>query len=316
MTKRLRRSRWGRGLRRAMLRPVFRGTVRLLRWAACGLSHRSAMAVAGPLGRSFYALFFWWRRAAVDNLLRAFPEWTRAQVRQCARDVFVCFTKTALEFLRSREIEEAEFRSLMRIHGLDLVTEAVASGRGVLLLAAHYDNWEWLGRGIAMEGLPVTVIVRGNNDPKLEWLINETRAAHGLTVVDRKDVRGALRALRRGEVVGVLPDQNQLANPVFVEFFGRPAATAPGPYEFAARTGALVVHGTARRAADDSHDAWITPAALPQSTGDPREDARSFMQVAATELERRIREQPEQWLWIHKRWRTQPGEETTGRGDD
>jgi KDO2-lipid IV(A) lauroyltransferase len=299
-----------------MLRPVFRGIVRLLRWAACAPPHRSAMSVAAPLGRLFYAVFFWWRRTAIDNLARAFPEWTPAQVRQCARGVFVCFTKTAFEFLRSRKVGEAEFRSLMRIHGLDLLKEAVDAGRGVLMLAAHYDNWEWLGRRLAMEGLPVTVIARGNNDPKLEALVNETRAAHGLTVVDRRDVRAALRALKRGEVVGVLPDQNQLTSPVFVEFFGRPAATAAGPYELAARTGALVVHGITQRAPDDSHDAWITEATFPPPTDDARADAQGFMQAAATELERMIRERPEQWLWIHKRWRTQPGEERTGRGDD
>jgi KDO2-lipid IV(A) lauroyltransferase len=266
------------------------------------------MAWAENAGRLFFRLCPWWRRTAESNLAQAFPEWGPAQVRDCARRVFVNFSKTLMEFLGARRLDEEAFREVVRLHGFEAVREAAAEGKGIIYLAAHYDNWEWVGRRLAMEGIPLTVVARRHGDPKLEALIHETRAAHGLSVSDRDDIRSTLRALKRGEAIGILPDQNYMTGGGFVEFFGRPASTAFGPYHLHQRTGAKVFHALSRRAEDDSHDVYLWPMDVPEPTGDAEADAKAFMQRAVTDLEAWIREEPSQWLWIHKRWKTQPEE--------
>lgn len=285
--------------------------VRLLRAIACAGSHKRALRVAGGLGRVFHFLFFWWRSTARENLRRAFPEWSEREVRRCARLVFVNLAKTVFEFLRSRNIGDDEFRTLVRFHGAEHLAAARNAGKPLVLIAAHYDNWEWLGRRIVLEGFPLTVVARAQDDPRLTALVNETRAVHGYRVVDRSDVRGAMRALRRNEVLGILPDQNTAESGAFVEFFGRQASTAVGPYRLARRSGAGLVLALSRRAPDDTHDGYILPLDVPAPTGDDEADEVAGMQAITKAIEAWIRVEPAQWLWVHKRWRTRPpGEET------
>jgi len=285
---------------------VSRGAVRVLRALAMALPHRAAMRVAGVVGVLVYRVCFWWRRVAERQLTEAFPEWPLYRVRGTARLVFVNFAKTMFEFMRSRRVEPDAFRRLNRLHGYEHIARAMEAGRPAILLAAHYDNWEWVGRRLVMEGATVSVIARSQDDPLLTRLIDDTRASGGLRVVDRDDVRGALRALRNGEALGIVPDQNVIAGGVFVEFFGKPAATVVGPYRMAKRFDAVVLHALSRRRPDDTHDVHIFPAELPEPTGDDETDVAAWTQAWTRGLERWIRHTPEQWLWFHKRWRTQP----------
>ncbi len=296
---------------------VSRGAVRVLRGLATALPHSTAMRAAGAVGALAHHVCFWWRRIAERQLAQAFPEWPAHRVHGTAKLVFVNFAKTMFEFLRSKRVMGDDFRRLNRLHGYEHMARAFEAGRPVVLLAAHYDNWEWVGQRLCVEGAKVSVIARSQDDPRLTQLIDETRAAGGLKVVDRDDVRGALRALRSGEALGIVPDQNVVAGGVFVEFFGRPAATVVGPYRMAKRFDAVVLHALSRRRPDDTHDVHIFPADLPEPTGDDDIDVVAWTQAWTRGLEAWIREAPEQWLWFHKRWRTQPedGARTEAEGD-
>lgn len=286
------------------------GALRLFRALACSLPHRPAMGLAGRLGGMCFRIMPWWRRVAVEQLARAFPEWSEAEVRRCARSVFANFVKTAFEFFRSRQVPDEKLRELVRLEGMDCLQEGLARGKGVILLAAHYDNWEWLGRRIAIDaGVPFSVIARSQDDERLTRFIDETRIAGGLRVVDRDDVRGALRALRRGEILGIVPDQNVVTGGVFVEFFGRPAATVQGPVRLAARTGAAIYHCLSYRRADETHDGCIFPVAGAPAVGETEEEVGAYTQAWTRGLERWIRDVPDQWLWFHRRWKTQPAPE-------
>lgn len=296
-------------LRRALSQPVFRAIVWLLRSLATALGRKRSLRLARGIGILLCRLCPWWRRTAESNLSQAFPEWDRAQVQRCAADVFTNLAKTLFEFLCSKGLDDDEFRTQVRIHGFDAVHEAVRNGRPVIYLAAHYDNWEWVGRRLALEGVALTVIARRQDDPKLEALLSDTRAANGMSVSDRDDIRSSLRALQRREAVGILPDQNSFGPGDFIQFFGRPASTVYGPHRLWQRTGAAMFHTLSRRASDDSHDVHVWPMAIPEQSGDNEADAHAFMQEAARVLEAWIREEPSQWLWIHKRWKRQPDEE-------
>jgi KDO2-lipid IV(A) lauroyltransferase len=293
-------------LRRAVSQPVFRAMVWLLRSLATTLGHRRSIRLARGISILLCRLCPWWRKTAESNLSQAFPEWDRAQVRRCAAEVFTNLTKSLFEFLCSKSLDDDEFRAQVRIHGFEAVHEAIRGGRPVIYLAAHYDNWEWVGRRLALEGVPLTVIARRHDDPKLEALVSDTRAANGMSVSDRDDIRSSLRALQRCEAVGILPDQNTFGPGGFIRFFGRPASTVYGPHRLWQRTNAAVFHTLSRRASDDSHDLHVWPMDIPEQSGDKEADAHAFMQEAARALEAWIREEPSQWLWIHKRWKRQP----------
>lgn len=278
--------------------------VSLVRRLACAGSHAVAMRRAARLGRLAHRLFAGWRRTAERQLAQCFPEWSADEVASCTRRVFVGFVKTMFEFLRGKQTSDEELLRLVRIEGIELVREAQAAGKPVIVLAAHYDNWEWAGRRLALAaGQPLSVIARSQDDDRLTRLIDDTRSAGGLIVIDRDDARGALRTLRSGGILGIVPDQNSVVSTTFPMFFGRPAATVIGPARLAARTGAAVFHYLARREADDSHTARIFPIA---DAPDPGEDAEGFTQAWTAGLERWIREVPDQWMWFHKRWKTQP----------
>jgi Kdo2-lipid IVA lauroyltransferase/acyltransferase len=292
------------------------GAIRFLRAVASAPPHRMAMRLASWIGVVSCVCLPWWRKVATRQLTESFPEWDARRVRRCTRAVFVSFAKTMFEFMRSRKTPDDTLREIFPMEGMELVREGVARGKGVIILAAHYDNWEWCGRRIAMEaGAPFTVIVRSQDDERLTRAIDETRMAGGLHVVDRDDVRGALRALRRGEILGIVPDQNVVAGGCFVDFFGRPAATALGPARFAAKTGAAVFHCLSRRRPDDTHLGSIFAMAEYERSDNPDEDAVLFTKAWTQGLEAWIREAPEQWMWFHKRWRTQPAAQEDEKGD-
>ena len=129
--------------------------------------------------------------------------------------------------------------------------------------------------------------------------MSDTRAANGMSVSDRDDIRSSLRALQRCEAVGILPDQNTFGPGGFIRFFGRPASTVYGPHRLWQRTNAAVFHTLSRRASDDSHDLHVWPMDIPEQSGDKEADAPPSCRRRPGP-EAWMQEEPSQWLWIHK----------------
>ena len=171
-----------------------------------------------------------------------------------------------------------------------------------------------VGARIAAEGYPLNVIARAQRDDRLTEYIRRTREVTGMRVLHREQsVRQSLRALRGNELVGILLDQNAGDDGVFVDFFGQPASTAPGAAAFALRTGAAVVPTFGWRKPDDSHVAEIGPALPLVETGDREKDILANTARYTKVIEERIREHPEQWFWLHKRWKSRPPAAPGGR---
>jgi KDO2-lipid IV(A) lauroyltransferase len=184
---------------------------------------------------------------------------------------------------------------------------AAAQGRGVLILTAHYGNWELLAAAHGLTGLPLSIVIRPLDHPLLDDLAARFRRRSGAElIIKRQAVREVLQALRRQRMVGVLLDQNATrAEGVFVPFFGVPASTSKGLAVLALRTGAPVVPVFLRRDPDRRGHRMDVGAPIPPPTdGDVATYTATFNQV----LEAAIRRAPEQWLWMHARWRTQPKE--------
>jgi KDO2-lipid IV(A) lauroyltransferase len=189
------------------------------------------------------------------------------------------------------------------------MSRAREEGRGVMFATAHCGNWEILSARLPVAGVPLISAVRELEDPRLDHLVTSTRTRFGTEIVPRGPAAGRqlARALGRNKVVGLLIDQDIRDVPgVFVPFFGRQAWTPSGAAMLAIRRGCPVVPGFIHRQPDGRHVAEIHPP-LPMPSGGSLEDQVEELTAAATSLiEGQIRNHPEQWVWMHRRWRRRP----------
>ncbi len=265
------------------------------------------MGVATRVGAGFgllaYALSRRYRRIAMQNLLRAFPEWSPAQARATTKRVFRNFGVALAEFLKAPSMSRAEIEKRLQVVGLEHLESALAQGKGVLLITGHFGNWELMARYLCMLGYPIWVIARHTEDPATTDLITLLRERSGYKVIMRDQaVRPVLKALRANEMVGILPDQN--AGDVFIEFFGQKAGSVAGPAVFHLRTGAPLVPLFNVRLPGDYHRVEILPPMQFEATGDLNADSERIMQALNDVLEEYVRRYPDQWLWLHDRWKS------------
>ncbi|HEU4440297.1 MAG TPA: lysophospholipid acyltransferase family protein [Methylomirabilota bacterium] len=277
---------------------------------ACLLAYLPApvdLAVGRRIGDLLWWLLPGRRRVALDNLRRGLgQELPPAALHRLGRRSFQHFGMNLVEgcryFLRPTEV----MLSRVRVEGGEQLKTAAAEGRGVLILTAHYGNWELLGAAHGLVGLPLSIVIRPLDHPVLDVLAARFRRRSGAElIVKRQAVREVIGALRRGRMVGVLLDQNATrAEGVFVPFFGVLASTSKGLALLALRTGAPVVPVFLRREADGGHCMEVGPPVPPPANADVVAYTAAFNQA----IEAAIRRAPEQWLWMHARWRTRPRE--------
>lgn len=248
------------------------------------------------------------RRIALSNLRQAFgQEMTDAQIKAIARAAYRNLGKSLMEFLKLPSLSEHEINRLITLQGTEHFGRALAQGKGVILLAAHFGNWELMGSKMALDGYPLHVIARDQDDEDLTILFARLREHGAMQVINRNQaVRQVLRCLKNNQVVGILADQNTAKGGIFVDFFGKLAATATGPAAFALRTGAPVVPAFCLRKPDDTHLGVIMPPMEITVSGDQEHDIRENTQRLTKLIEEQVRQHPDHWFWVHKRWKTRP----------
>jgi KDO2-lipid IV(A) lauroyltransferase len=254
----------------------------------------------------------WWvlprrRRVALENLRRSFGgERPPAELRRLGRRSFQHVGMNLVEVCRYLFRPTQVMLSRVRVEGREHFQAAAARGRGVLILTGHFGNWELLAAAHGLAGLPLSIVTRPLDHPLLDDLAARFRRRSGAELIDKRQaVREVLTALRRQRMVGILLDQNATrAEGVFVPFFGSPASTSKGLALLALRTGAPVVPVFLRREPDGGHCMEVGAALPPPEDGLVTSYTVTFNRV----LEATIRRAPEQWLWMHDRWRTRPRE--------
>jgi len=285
------------------------------------LPHSLAWRVAERLGLAAGSLMSRWKAVAESNLCRAFPELNSRARHQIRQDVYRNLGRVAVALAKVPYWTDHDVREHVDFVGLENFRDGEAKGRGVLLLTAHLGNWELgaLAHG-AVVG-PLHVMVRPIENGLVDRLVTCRREAHGNRVIKKRGAaREVLRVLERSGTVGILADQNTLASEaVFVNFFGSSAATNKGFAQLALRSNAAVVPAFARwDYSAKRHVVEYGPAIELIRTGSSAEDVVSNSQRFQKTLEDRIRMYPDQWLWIHQRWRTQPerrsGDERISQG--
>lgn len=255
------------------------------------------------LGLIAHALDAKHRERARANLRMVFPDWSEAKVKCVARACFAHFGKTAARFLRAPALSREEVLASVRCDGLQLIQDALGEGKGAILITAHIGNWERMAHYFALNGIPLSVIARDANDQVSNQVVNRTRHSQGVEVYPRGTAaRRVLRDLQKNRCVGILPDQN--AQQAFVPFFGIPAGTVLGPAMFHLHTGAPILTTFCIEKEDGSYEVKVARLELPERTGDREKDAAAIMERINLAIEQIVREYPEQWLWLHDRWRS------------
>ena len=248
------------------------------------------------------------RRIALANLARAYPELPVAERRRLARRSCQHLGMTLVELPRLLTAPLPETLARIRLEGIEHLHAAMREHGRALLLTAHLGNWEVLCAAHRLTEYGLSVVVRPLDAPWLDAVAGRLRRRTGVDVIDKRGaLRPVLEALRRGRMVGILLDQNAARREgVFVEFFGHPASTSRSLALLAVRTGAPVVPIFARRVSGTGHTVVIRPALPPPGANDPEAAVVELTARCTAEIERAIRETPEQWLWSHDRWRTRP----------
>jgi KDO2-lipid IV(A) lauroyltransferase len=240
------------------------------------------------------------------NLAMALPELDE-RARVCIADgVFRSIARLLVTFARFPRMNGGNVKEWIRYEGYQHFDDALRRGRGVLFATAHLGNWELSAFAHALLSQPMYVIVRPLDNRRIDMLVTSHRALSGNVILDKRDsVRPILKALRENRAVGVLVDQNaSLEEGTFVNFFGVSACAFTGFARIAARSGAAVIPGFALWSDSERRYVLRFDPAI-EMTGDEKADTARIQQ----RLEQIIREYPDQWLWIHRRWRTRPSGE-------
>lgn len=245
------------------------------------------------------------RRAAEANLKACFGDrFTAAERRRILLMSCQNMITSPLELFKLAQMEPDAVRALVDVEGEEHIRAAVAQGRGVIVVTGHYGNWELLGGYLGLMGYDLAVLARDSSDPQTAGLVNAARRRLGIAAVLSRDaVREMTEWLAQGKVLGVLPDQRQAVGGRWLDFLGRPATTALGPAVLSLRTGAVLVLGFARRTSGGRfHVVFYPPIQRPEGLR-RAEMIEAYAQKVNDALGYEISLHPEQWLWMHDRWR-------------
>jgi KDO2-lipid IV(A) lauroyltransferase len=269
-----------------------------------------ARLLAGLLAVFVYWTFGRLRRVGVRNLELAFPQLRSKRRRaELLRGVYRSLGWQLVEFCRMARYTPENTRNWIRTEDLENYLAAQARGKGVLIVTGHLGAWELSSFYHSLMGYPMGMVIRRLDNRRLDDYVNAIRCLHGNRVLHKDEfARGLLTAMRAGETVGILMDTNMRPpQGVFVEFFGRPACTASGLARVALKTGAAVLPGfMVWEAAEKKYVLHFGPELKFEQTGDTEADAIAATQQCAAATEEWIRRYPDQWLWIHRRWKTRP----------
>jgi Kdo2-lipid IVA lauroyltransferase/acyltransferase len=256
-----------------------------------------------------FASFGRLRRTGRRNLQLAFPDWSERQRLHVLRDSFRNLGRLLAVFSHFNGKDLKELRSLIDCEGLEHIDAARADGKAVILFTGHLGAWELTSFALSMFGHPLSFLVRRIDNSKIEALVDRARTRLGNRTIDKRAAaREMLQTLQAGETLGILVDLNTHEREgIFVDFFGVPASTTFALAKLALRTGATVLPVFAPW--DERQGRFLLKVDRPlaiEKTGNEETDVRRLTQQFTSVVEDYVRKYPDQWLWIHRRWRIRP----------
>jgi KDO2-lipid IV(A) lauroyltransferase len=265
----------------------------------------TAQAIGARLGEIAYRIIGGRRRVAMENLRRAFPDRPESELAGIARGAFRNYGITFVELLWAPNFTPAAFDRLIHAPDRGRIAELHGRGKGLVLLTAHFGNWELVALCLThLSGLGVSVIIQHQNNELADRLISAHRALFGNKLIPRGiSVREILSMLDHGGIVALAADQAGPKEGVFVDFFGRSVATPQGPAAFALRGPTPILMAFMIRRPDRTYDMVFEPVPMDDLAGKSLENVTELTGRHTAILERYVRAHPDQWLWMHRRWK-------------
>jgi KDO2-lipid IV(A) lauroyltransferase len=279
------------------------------------MPRRPALLAMRLLGRLAFPLARAARQRATNHLSRVYAtEKSQQEITAMARAVFVHFATVAGDILRMPNLIRNNINNLVTARGTGHLDKAFQAGKGMILVTSHFGNWEVLAAWLAQNGYPMKVVGTTMFDPRLDKILVEIRNSAGNTNIARgKATRDIIRTLKKGEAVGMLIDQDTKSQGVFVNFFDKPAHTPTGPAVLARRLNVPIIPVFMYLNKDLNYELECQPPLELVKTDDEENDITVNTQKISDAYEAIIRRYPEQWVWMHKRWKTQPIAETDNK---
>ena len=262
--------------------------------------------LGGFAGKVAYLILGRYRKITLENLQHAFgSQKTPSEIRRIAGKVFENLGKNAAEMLNFPKLSPGNIGRLVEVVGIDNVAKAFDSGKGTIILTGHFGNWELLAVMIRVLGYPGAAIGRRIYFHKYDAFLNYLRRTHDVNVIYRDDSpKKILRVLKSNRIIGILADQDvDSVDGVFVSFFGKEAYTPSAPVLLARASGAAIIPSFIIRHNGKHTLIFGDPVQL-EDTGDKEKDLVSNTQKWSDIVESYIRRYPEQWVWMHRRWKT------------
>ncbi|MFH1784213.1 MAG: lysophospholipid acyltransferase family protein [bacterium] len=281
---------------------IFMFFVHLLPWKA-------AYALGVFLGSLLHIIFGSRTRLARQNIDKAIGKGMSDKEKdQLVRNVYRNFGKTLIEFVKIIRWDNAALRRMVKIEGIENLKKACESNKGVILLTGHIGNWHVMGMALGSHGYKVTNVIKRQKNPWVaHWIVDQVYRARMKSIFqNNKNPRQIIKALRNREIVEFLGDLHAGDRGIFVDFMGRPASTFTGPVILAIRTGAPIVVAVDVRNPDNTHTAFIDEPIYLDRSRTSDEDVHDSLGVITKGLESYILKYPDQWFWLHNRWKTQP----------
>lgn len=267
------------------------------------------LRLVGALGAALGSAVFRWtnfrKRVTMDNLRRAFPEESEEKLEEIARGAFESVGASLLEFMWTPRLTAELLREYVRIPDVELLHTVRKRGKGVVLLGAHFGNWELMAESLGVHiGESIHIIVKPQSNRYVDRVINEWRVRLGNQIVPMgRAVREVLGTLHSGGFVGILADQSAPRESLSVTFFGRQVPTFEGPAMFCLKTGASMVLCTVLRRVNRTYEVQLQEIPTGDLKNSAPESIKELTQRHVSATEQMIRVHPEQWLWMHKRWK-------------
>lgn len=262
----------------------------------------------GWIGARFFDWFADAREPLRDNLRHVMKNATPPEIDHVARNILRNHLKNYYDFFRSTRLTKDDIAKLVQVNGFENLENALARGKGVVFITAHFGNLDIVGQTFAIRGYKVTTPAEHVKPEILYQRIVATRAAKGLTLIPVDGPLLALvRALKKNEIVGLAADLDVTKSGIVVDFFDAPARLPDGHVQLALRTGAALLPAFSMRLPDNTFAAYAEPPIELQNTGNFEADVRASVEQVARVLEKWIGQHPEQWVMFHRLWKLDVG---------
>ncbi len=271
------------------------------------LPYRWSLRLGSGLGDLIFRLGGKRRQITSHNLAKVFPDKSPTEIKNIALKVYRNIGKTLIEFIAAGTWSKDQLLAQVSFEGKENLDAALSKGKGVVFLGAHFGNWELLGIALSALGYKVNVIARPLDNPLLDKVVNDIRSKFGTWIIaNSNSIKEVIKVLRKNESIGILMDQNLYENATFVDFFGELAATTPIIPLLANKTGVAIIPIRMLRLSNHMFKVIIDPELVLKDNPDRQEYVRINTRLCNEVIEQWIKQDPEQWFWVHNRWKTRP----------